>query len=103
MSIERYDETVGKSQQSSDVAEAAMRLGEALNLADKRAEYLHEMTAAYRIIELQPGIQDRDPNSEQAKQPRSKMAVMLNEAAIRVVKLSAQLERMAQEMQHFNG
>lgn len=79
-----------------------MRLGEALNMADKQAEHLHEMTAAYRIIELQPGIQEKNPNSEQT-QPRSKMAAMLQEATARVASLSNRLERMAEEMQHFNG
>lgn len=103
MSIEHYDETVGKAQQSSDVAEAAMQLGEALNRADKAAVDLHEMTAAYRIIEPQPKLPDENPNSEQAKRPRSKMAAMLQEATAMVQRLSNRLEHMAQEMQHFNG
>lgn len=103
MSIQHYDETDGTAEvaQSSDVEEAAMQLGEALHIADKRAERLHEMTAGYRIIKLDPPSPGQEPAP--GTPPRSKMAAMLQEATARVMILSNRLERMAEEMQHFNG
>lgn len=103
MSIQHYDEHVGKTsvEQSSDVEVAAMQLGEALHIADNRAEQLHEMTAGYRIITLDPPSPAKEPAP--GTPPRSKMAAMLQEATARVEHLSNRLERMVQEMQHFNG